>query len=108
MNTDVFAERVRNKSTKKIWDPAGTRTQDLLNTSQTLLPLGPAFGYSYYRAARRTTPHDWAFKRLHSSARVPVQSISERVRVSWNSAEASRQCCSCSLSSAPLPRVQVA
>ena len=29
-------------------------------------------------------------------------------RISWNSAEASRQCCLCSLSSAPLPGVQVA
>ena len=37
LNTDVFAERVRNKS--KIWDPAGIRTQDLLNTSQTPLPF---------------------------------------------------------------------
>ena len=26
-----------------------------------------------------------------------------RVRISWNSVEASRQCCLCSLSSAPLP-----
>ena len=32
-----FAERVRNKSTGK--DLAGIQTQDLLNTSQTLLPL---------------------------------------------------------------------
>ena len=41
MNNDVFfcAERVRNKSTKKVWDPAGIRTEDLLSTSQTLLPL---------------------------------------------------------------------
>ena len=39
MNNDVFAERVRNKSTEKIQDPAGIRTQDLLNTSQMLLPL---------------------------------------------------------------------
>ena len=41
---DVFAERVRNKSAKKkIRDPAGIQTQDLLNTSQTLTikPLGP-------------------------------------------------------------------
>ena len=29
--------------------------------------------------------------------------IDNRVRISWNSAEASRQCCLCSLSSAPLP-----
>ena len=36
------------------------------------------------------------------------QSILERVRISWNSVEASRQCCLCSLSSAPLPGVQVA
>ena len=34
---DVFAERMRNKS--KIRDPAGIQAQDLLNTSQTLLPL---------------------------------------------------------------------
>ena len=34
-----FAERVRNKSTEKIRDLAGIRTQDLLNTSQTLLQL---------------------------------------------------------------------
>ena len=33
---DDVVERVR---TEKIWDPAGIRTQDLLNTSQTLLPL---------------------------------------------------------------------
>ena len=39
MNTDVFAERARNKSMEKFWDPAGIRTQDLLNTSQMLLPL---------------------------------------------------------------------
>ena len=38
MNDDVFVERVRNKSMEKIQDPAGIRTQDLLNTSQTLLP----------------------------------------------------------------------
>ena len=38
--TDTF-ERVRNKSTgKKIWDPAGNQTQDLLNTSLMILPLG--------------------------------------------------------------------
>ena len=38
---DIFAERVRNISAKKkkIWDPAGIQTQDLLNTSQMLLPL---------------------------------------------------------------------
>ena len=36
-------------------------------------------------------------------ARVSVQSSSERVRGSWNLAEGSRQCCVCSLSSAPLP-----
>ena len=35
----IFVERVRNKSTEKIQDPAEIRTQDLLNTSQTLLPL---------------------------------------------------------------------
>ena len=35
-----------------------------------------------------------------SSARVSVQSSSERVRMT----EACRQCCLCSLSSAPLPR----
>ena len=35
-----------------------------------------------------------------------VQSSLERVRISWNSAEASRQCCLCSLSSAPLPGAQ--
>ena len=39
MNDDVFVERVRNKSTEKKPDPAGIRTQDLLNASQTLLPL---------------------------------------------------------------------
>ena len=33
---------------------------------------------------------------------------SGRVGNSWNLAEASRQCCLCSLSSAPLPGVQVA
>ena len=33
------SERVRDKSMKKIRDPAGIGTQDLLNTSQTLLPL---------------------------------------------------------------------
>ena len=36
---NVFAERVKNKSTeKKIQDPAVIRTLDLLNTSQMLLP----------------------------------------------------------------------
>ena len=39
MNYGVFVERVRNKSMEKIQDPAGIRTQDLLNTSQMLLPL---------------------------------------------------------------------
>ena len=38
-------ERVRNKSIEKVPGPAGIQTQDLLNTSQTLLtliePLGP-------------------------------------------------------------------
>ena len=37
MNNDVFVERLRNKSTEKIRDPAGIQTQDLLNTRQTLL-----------------------------------------------------------------------
>ena len=37
-----------------------------------------------------------------------VQSSLERVRISWNMAKASRQCCLCSLSFTPLPRVQVA
>ena len=41
-------------------------------------------------------------------ARVPVQSSSERVRISWNSAKASRERCLISLSSTPLPGVQVA
>ena len=36
---DAFVERVRNQSTEKIWDTAEIQTQDLLNTSQTLLPL---------------------------------------------------------------------
>ena len=39
MYDDAFVERVRNKSMKKIRDPAGIRTQDLLNTSQMFLPL---------------------------------------------------------------------
>ena len=39
MNNNIFAERVRNKSREKVRDPAGIRTQDLLDTSQTLLPL---------------------------------------------------------------------
>ena len=37
-----------------------------------------------------------------------VQSSLERVRISWNLAEASRQCCLYSLSFTPLPRVQMA
>ena len=44
MKDDVFVERVRNKSTNKIRDPAGIRTQDLLNTradTLTIKPLGP-------------------------------------------------------------------
>ena len=32
-------ERERKKSQKKLRDPAGNRTQDLLNTSQALIPL---------------------------------------------------------------------
>ena len=40
---------------------------------------------------------------LQGSTRVQVQSSFERVTISWNLAEASRQCCLCSLSSAPLP-----
>ena len=64
---------------------------------------------SWIVTVRKTMCHDWVFKtRLQSSARVPVQSNSERVRISWSSAEASRQCCLCSLSSAPLPGVQAA
>ena len=35
----ILVERARNKSTVKIRDPAGIQTQDLMNTSQTLLPL---------------------------------------------------------------------
>ena len=34
-----IVERVRNKSIEKDPGPAGIQTQDLLNTSQTLLPL---------------------------------------------------------------------
>ena len=33
--------------------------------------------------------------------------ITERLGISWNSAEASRQCCLCSLSSTPLPGVKL-
>ena len=33
--------------------------------------------------------------------------IQSRVRISWNSTEVSSQCCLCSLSSAPLPGVQM-
>ena len=62
----------------------------------------------WHRTARRTMVTTEPIKRLLSSARVSVQSSSERVRSSWNSAEASRQCCLCSLSFAPLPGVQVA
>ena len=67
MNDDVFVERLRNKSTEKLQDPAAIQTQDLLNTSQTLL-----------------------------------LSDVERVRISWNLAEAFRRCCLC-LSSTSLP-----
>ena len=42
---------------------------------------------------------------LQSAASVPVQSSSDRVRISWNAAETSSQCCLCNLSSAPLPGV---
>ena len=41
LNNDFFADRVRNKSMEKFQDQAGIQTQDLLNTSQTLLPFGP-------------------------------------------------------------------
>ena len=34
-----LVERVRNKSTETIWDPAGIQTQDPLNTSQMLSPM---------------------------------------------------------------------
>ena len=37
MNDDVFAARVTNKFMQK--NPAGIRTQDLLITSQALIPL---------------------------------------------------------------------
>ena len=37
--------------------------------------------------------------RLHSSAGVPAQSSTEKVRVSWDLAESYTQCCLCSLSS---------
>ena len=37
---DVFIERVRNKSTEKKIPGSGNQTQDLLNTSQMILPLG--------------------------------------------------------------------
>ena len=49
---DDVVERVRNKSTEKIQDPAGIRTQDLLNTSQTLLPLS----HSTNRGRKRKLP----------------------------------------------------
>ena len=39
--------------------------------------------------------------------RVRNKSSLEREKISWNSAE-TMQCCLCSLSSAPLPEVQVA
>jgi len=39
MNNDVFAERVRNKSTEKNPGSSWDQTQDLLNISQTLVQL---------------------------------------------------------------------
>ena len=38
---DDFTERVRNRSMEKFRDSAEIRTQDFLNSSQILLPLGP-------------------------------------------------------------------
>ena len=54
VNVDVFGERVRNKSTeRKFRDPAGIRTQDLLKTSQTLLPL--SHSDPWHRSGRQAT-----------------------------------------------------
>ena len=76
---------------KKIQDPAGIRTQDLLNTNQTLLPLSHLDPWQ--RSGRQAT-----------------QAVLSR-GLSWiptDSHSLTRQRCLCSLSSAPLPRVQVA
>ena len=81
---------------EKIQDPAGIRTQDLLNTSQTLLPLShldPPGGAALPRG----------LSQILTDSHKP-----DRVRTSLDLAEASRKCCLCSLSSTPLPGVQVA
>ena len=56
---EVFAERVRNKSAKKkkIRDPAGIQTQDLLNTSQMLLPLSHLDPWQRCMAEERKTSY---------------------------------------------------
>ena len=46
-----------------------------------------SLGYMATRTARRTTCNVWALK----LAKFTVQSSLERMRISWNSAEASRQ-----------------
>ena len=69
MNNDVLSDRMRNKSTgKKIRAPAVIRTQDLLNTSQILLPLSHLEN------------------KLHKQHCLEASSL-ERVRISWNSTE---------------------
>ena len=58
---DVFVERVRNKSIEKIRDPDGIRTQDLLNTSQTILPLShmtSSFSGKAYAMSDQYTSND--------------------------------------------------
>ena len=51
--------------------------------------------------ARRTTYHDWAFKGCKVQPRFQFSpawsALRKLVRITWNSAEASRQCCLCNL-----------
>ena len=81
-----------------------------------LLPVGKSSDYPF-ATLRPTT----SFNSARSELSAVYKNISDmlqrsqsaatnwqRVRISWNSAEASRQCCLCGLSSAPLRRVQVA
>ena len=66
-----------NPGQKKIQDPAGIRTQDLLNTSQMLLPLSHFHPWqSSGRQAKQAA--------LSRCLWVSWSSSSERVRIGWN------------------------
>ena len=62
MNTDVFAERVRNKY---IQDPAGIRSKDLLNNSQTQLSTSMLLADYPFLESEHTFVHSFGMPFLH-------------------------------------------